>query len=637
MRITSLLFLLILAAAAKAQESADTLRHDAIVITSSRLEERTSATGRNLSSIEGFQFDELPVTSVDELLRYIPGLEAQARGAFGVQSDLSLRGSTYNQVLVLVDGVRINDPLTGHFNSYIPISPQEIERIEVLRGPASSIYGSEAVGGVIHIITKTNAQTREPANSANIEASAGNFGLFLLKTGATFTKDNWTFSGGYDGSFSDGHQIQGDTRSDFNLQNASAGVGYDFGNWKLGLRAGYSFRDFSARYFYTRSTFDKSRESVDNLWTTMQLFKQGEFSTSEISLSFKNTNDTFVFSPDFPSTNTHNTKFYMLQYNGSLRKERWSFAYGVQVDQRAITSNDRGDHNDLHSAVYGLAKYGLQNTSLQTSLRVDYDANYNVEATPQVAVSHALGKVILQGSAGRGIRAGDYTERFVSTNIEGPLTPGRNLGNPDLKAETSWSYEIGMQYLPRPGIRLVATVFSRDSKNLIDYVVTNSNDITNNGNLVPDADYFYAQNIADVVTSGLELEVWGFRQISSSSRVQLDLGYIHLNSSAPGGAITKYLSNHADHLFTGNIIYSFNAFTVSLNGISKVRTEDEAPAINANLARSYLVINGRLMYETRARVYVFGEVRNVFDVDYADVLGAEMPGRWTFGGIGWRL
>ena len=108
------------------------------------------------------EFSKLPVHSIDDLLRYVPGIEIQARGPMGAQSDIVLRGGTFQQVLVIVDGIRINDPLTGHFNSYIPIAPSEIDRIEILKGASSAIYGSDAVGGVIHIITKTFAsQSKE--------------------------------------------------------------------------------------------------------------------------------------------------------------------------------------------------------------------------------------------------------------------------------------------------------------------------------------------------------------------------------------------------------------------------------------------------------------------------------------------
>jgi len=119
-----------------------------------------SRTGRNIISIPGDYFDKLPVHSIDELLRFVPGVEVQMRGPSGSQSDIVLRGGTFQQVLIILDGQRLNDPNTGHFNSYIPIAPTEIEKIEILKGASSAIYGSEAVGGVINIITKSFSAKR---------------------------------------------------------------------------------------------------------------------------------------------------------------------------------------------------------------------------------------------------------------------------------------------------------------------------------------------------------------------------------------------------------------------------------------------------------------------------------------------
>ena len=135
----------------------DSLELDPVTITASLRPTRLSSTGRNLISFKGSDFQLLPVHSLDELLRYLPGLEIQSRGPMGAQSDIVLRGGTFQQVLVLLDGMRVNDPNTGHFNSYIPITPNEIERVEILKGASSAIYGADAVGGVVHVITKAFA------------------------------------------------------------------------------------------------------------------------------------------------------------------------------------------------------------------------------------------------------------------------------------------------------------------------------------------------------------------------------------------------------------------------------------------------------------------------------------------------
>ena len=161
---------------------------DPVTITTSLTPEKASKTGRNLLTIKGERFYSLPVHSVDELLRYLPGVEVQARGPMGAQSDIVLRGGTFQQVLVILDGVRLNDPNTGHFTSYIPIAPAEIERIEILKGASSAVYGSEAVGGVIHIITKTfDAKKGVNKSNAVAQITGGEYGLFNANAGGYFS------------------------------------------------------------------------------------------------------------------------------------------------------------------------------------------------------------------------------------------------------------------------------------------------------------------------------------------------------------------------------------------------------------------------------------------------------------------
>src|SRR5687768_11207314 len=162
---------------------------DPVTLTASLQPIQVSKTGRNIISIPGEQFNKLPVHSIDELLRYIPGLEVQQRGPAGSQSDIVLRGGTFQQVLVIIDGLRINDPNSGHFTSYIPIAPAEIERIEILKGASSAIYGSEAVGGVINIITKSFAARKDQQNKQfNISATGGEYDFFSANTGGSWQK-----------------------------------------------------------------------------------------------------------------------------------------------------------------------------------------------------------------------------------------------------------------------------------------------------------------------------------------------------------------------------------------------------------------------------------------------------------------
>jgi iron complex outermembrane receptor protein len=610
---------------------------EGVVVTGSRLPLDPQETGRNISVLKSEVIADLPVKSIDELLRYIPGIEAQSRNAFGTQSDIIIRGSTFQQVLVLIDGMRLNDPLTGHFNSYIPISPSEIERIEVLRGPAASMFGADAVGGVVHIITKAFSRNQGEEKAANAELTVGENALISARLGGYFEKEKFKVGLGAASNTSDGHELPSGGRGDFQIQTISGSGAYSISdNWEVLSRIGYDYRDFNAQYFYTRSTFDESRETTSNLWGQLKLRNNNERSYTDIDLALKRTEDEFVFNPNFPSTNKHTTRFVNFQVNHfRYLNEDIGLAYGIQADNRDIQSTDRGDHNDYHLGGYGVVNYSGNGFNLNGSLRIDYDQNYGLEVLPQLNSSIVTGKWVFRGAVGRSIRAADYTERFISTNVEGPLTPGRNLGNPDLQAETAWSMEAGVDFFPMNGWKFTTTGFVRSSSDLIDFVITNESEISNNENLIPGEDYFWAKNIEDVTTSGIEFETWYQKRINNASNAYINLGYTFLNTTNNTGVVSKYISNHARHLFTSNIVFNTGKWDISVNGLYKVRDGDAAEAINSELQPDYMVWNGRIGYKLTKRFTINIEVHNMFDEQYSDILGSKMPGRWVMGGVSW--
>lgn len=628
---------------------------DTLNIAATSIPTSIATTGRNVTVISAKEIQQLPVASIDGVLRYIPGVEVQMRNGFGAQGDISMRGSTFTQVLILVDGMRLNDPLTGHFNSNIPIPLSEIDRIEVLRGPAASMYGPDAVGGVIHILTKTFATSRDNKNktAANLDVDYGQNNLVAGNIGFHLQKDKLKIGMSGMMNRTDGQSIPAQSfingtdttqlesfNNYFDNRTATLSFSVPMGNqWQLSLRSAFDYRDFSARYFYTSSVFDKSTETTSNMWLQTQARRVDDNNSTDINFAYKFNTDEFIFSPDFSSTNNHITQFYNFQVNHLHQiNEDLDIKIGIQTDYRTIESNDRGNHEDIHLGIYGIGVYrpkkGLQ---LVASLRGDYDQNYNFEIVPQVNMSYRANKKInLRAAIGRSIRAADYTERYVSNNLEN-LTPGRSLGNPNLNAESSWSEEIGVDFYPIPELRFTATGFFRQSSNLIDYVSTIEDDIENNSNLVDSASYFYATNIASVMTAGLETELWYTRNISTQSNVSLGVGYTFLNTTNENDVISVYLSNHARHLFTANLLYSYENISFAINGLYKARNGRQAPAINSELATNYTVWNLRFGYQIAEQIGVNLFVHNLLNEQYADILGAKMPNRWIMGGIRWQL
>ncbi|MGB0805408.1 MAG: TonB-dependent receptor plug domain-containing protein [Salibacteraceae bacterium] len=631
----------------KAQEKSISL--DSVQVTANRTKQNITETGKNVQVITSKEIQALPVNNTDELLRILPGIEIQSRGGFGVQSDMTLRGSTYNQVLILVDGVRVNDPLTGHFNGYVPVVLNEIERVEITKGTASSIYGADAVGGVINFITKN-----EPSKSdLNVVASvkAGSYGYQGSDLAVLGKQKKWRFSVGVKAQKSDGEQYLNPNLATvasapenkntwFETSTYVANIGRELGeNWKFNLRSSYDQRSFAAQYFYTSSVYDESVENTSVFFNDLKLSgKNGNF-TTDVDLAYRVSTDEFIFNPLF-AKNDHETRFGLFQLNQAYkRNEKHTFVYGTQIDFRSIESSDRGDHENFHLGVYGqwVGKM-TKNLTTTLSLRGDYDDNYDFEVSPQLNLSYIYKKFVFRGGVGRGIRAADYTERYVSNNLPA-LSPGRNLGNPDLVAETSFSYEVGFDYYVMDGLKFVATGFYRASDNLIDYVPTPGSEITNVPvTLVPNSEYFYAKNLTAINTAGIELEMWFAKRLNENSKLSVNLGYTFLDSQNPDGEISKYVSSHANHLVNGNIAYSISKFDLGVTGLFKDREEAYSEAIGVELKPQYLVMNANLGYRLLDnRMTIKAEVINIGDEQYSDILGAKMPGRWYMLGASLNL
>ncbi|MFO0414844.1 MAG: TonB-dependent receptor, partial [Bacteroidota bacterium] len=260
-RIITSLLVLFLFISARAQESQNEL--DPVTISASMFPNQQSKTGRNIIVVDGEALRKYPVNSVDELLRYLPGIEVQSRGPMGTQSNITLRGGTFQQVLIVIDGMRINDPLTGHFNSYFPISPEEIDRIEILKGASSAVYGTEAVGGVIHIITKTFSGIKNKKyRSVSAQLSSGQFGLRNGQAGFTVHQNKTIVSGGILQNYAEGQTLRG-TKGFFNLSTISLSAKHFFNdNFSLAYRTAYDDRNFNAQNFYTQLIIDTATERV---------------------------------------------------------------------------------------------------------------------------------------------------------------------------------------------------------------------------------------------------------------------------------------------------------------------------------------------------------------------------------------
>lgn len=625
---------------------------DTVLVTANRVESTIENSTRSISLITSEMLRELPVQSIDEVLRYVIGMNINSRGAFGVQADIGIRGSTFSQVLVLLDNSRINDPLTAHFNSNIPVSMAEIDRIEIIRGPAAASFGADAVGGVIHIKTKAYTARFKDEKSLDLKGTSG-FGEHKLGTtdvGFVARDKKWLISGGLRLINAEGEQLENpnfgiDPAADslhnnfFDLKNYSLAVTHFINeNWKLYGRYGFDFRDFKAKFFYTNSNFDESEERISNHWAQMAIINETDKSVTEFNARYSRNEDLFAFNPNF-APNAHQMFSTVINFNHLFKfNARQHLAVGGQLWNRKIESTDRGNHQDLSLGAYAVYEHRFNDRwKTNISTRLENDDNYGTEFIPQMSLLYAKDRLRLRASAGRAVRAADFTERFVSFNIPN-LTPGRNIGNPDLKAEKSWSFDLGGSYQFKKNAQLSGSIFYRDSDDLIDFVTTNANEISNISTLLPGEDYFYAQNIAGARTIGFEISYQKQWKWENGWQLWSEFGYTFLETDQDGNLDSKAIANHPKHNFALNSIAKFNRFGLSLNANYINRSEEAVAAINARVKADYFLLNASLsafVYEEKLQVFM--NVWNITDERFQEILGAQNPGRWVSGGVRWNL
>lgn len=642
----TVIFLSLLApAGALAQTPVDSARAlGEVRIYASRLDQPANQTGRSVTIIPGSSISRYPVNSLDDLLRCLPALEVQSRGSFGAQADITLRGSTFNQVLFLLDGMRLNDPLTGHFAGYLPITPAEIEQIEIVRGAGSALYGPDAVGGIINIVTKTFAADQQQ-NEATLNATAmrGEWNLWHLNAGGYARQNQLRVGGGVLLNTTDG-QLRGEPstlRNDASLKTYSLSAAYQL-TAKLSLAARGSFdrRDFNAQYFYTTNATDQARETATRDWYQGQLrYQHNAGSVTEVQAVANRSTDYYLFTPTSVASD------HLMHYTNVQVQHQQQFSaqlkatLGGQADRRAILSNDRGNHATWHYGAFGVvAATPLPGLALTGGLRLDHDQAYGTELVPQLNVSQQVGPALtLRGAVGKAIRAADFTERYTSNSRPGIVPNGFNVGYANLAAERTFNYEGGADWQPVPGLTAKATYFRRHGRNLIDYVNQAGSAVieaTGLTNLNPAASYRFARNLFEVTTQGLETELVAAHEFSPALRLDGSVGYTYIHVANAQDVQSQYLANTARHLVAGSLGLTQRRVNLSLSGLWKQRDAQAAAAISRQLTPSYAVFNTRVEVAILpGKLWVLGQVQNLFDTKYADLLGAQMPRRWLMGGL----
>ncbi len=538
--------------------------------------------------------DRTLASSVSDYLQMDSSVNLQRRAPNDIQTDVSLRGGSFGQALVLLNGVRLNDPQSAHHNMDLPISLDAISEIQILHGSGATQYGSDAVTGVVNLISTP----AEP--ELRLRGALGNFGVNqesgALAFGFGAVSEQFVFSR----DFSSGFMPDRDYR---NLSIASI----SHGKSRLGatdLLLAISDRPFGADQFYgnfnswerTKGWFASIRQELGR--------------NMEADFAFRRHTDLFVLYRDRPEvfTNRHAAE----SWQGDLRRSEElphgsRLNYGIEMLADSIESNNLGYHSRMRGAGYVAYDIrALRRFSFSAGLRDEIWGSFNHELSPTVSAGAWLSsRWKLRAAASRAFRLPTYTDLYYHDPA--------NAGSPNLRPETAWNYEAGLDWHPAARLRAAATLFQRRDRDLIDYVRYSPTDI------------YRATNFQHLVFTGFEGMVEYHARPAQVLRVEYT-GIGGSRSVVPG-AISKYVFNYPVH--SGVIVWQGS---ISSQLIARTRI-----GVLERYARDPYAVWDVSVARSQGRIRPFLQLTNLTDTVYQEVAGVVMPKRGVLGGLELRL
>jgi iron complex outermembrane receptor protein len=529
--------------------------------------------------------------SVPGILERASSVSVAERGSGGVQADLSLRGSTFQQVLLTIDGLPFADAQTAHHNMDLPFPPGALGQVTVIPGPGSALFGPAAFAGVVDLSLR-----RPDSSGQRIDAAYGAFETrrFEVVSDAVAEPSAATVVASYlaSGGFMPG--------TDHTVWRLWGSAYHDFEHAGVRVSLGHADKDFGARDFYADFP---SRERTETTLVDVapDLQMPGGWQVGAIA-RFRQHKDDFVLIEDDPSVyrNRHRTESVTARL--TLRSPGWGFgqtAVGVEREDSDLESSNLGNRVASRHALFAQHRVDGDVASADLGLRLDDHRDWGTEVTPSLGLTGSVGeRVRLHASAGRAIRPPDFTERYY--------TDPRNVGDADLRPEEAWGGEAGAEFRLAAGCDLSVTYFRRETDDLLDYVR-------------PAADVpWQAVNHGAVTFQGGEI---GAR--AGSGSVSGWMRYRYLDTDADTGALqSKYALNVPRHdAGAGCTVRLADITLVSTIRYRGVPTLDDYWLLSARVSR-------RL---GAATLYAGGQ--NLLDERYEEIPGVPTAGAYGEAGI----
>lgn len=630
-----ILSLLLLSNLAIADLKKDTITTDEVIITASRSPLLYSETGRTINTITQKEIHNLPYLNAQDVLKKSFNIDVRQRGNYGVQADLSIRGGNADQVLILLNGINISDPQSGHHNMNLPIDYSSISKIEVMEGSGSRIYGAGAFAGVINFITD---EQNKNENNFNLILGGDNYWSASANTAFTYKDFSSYFT--ISKSKSDGYAANTDFQS-FNL--------FYHGKLKINtanieLQFGFTDKAFGANSFYTPE-FPNQYEKTKTSFVSAK-YDNGKENRTTIEVYARENQDQYrLFRDSMPDWyKSHN--YHLTDVIGYNQKHTLvSFAgitnVGFTFKSEEIMSNVMGNAMQpvkvtgesfkfyTKSAFRLVQSYfiehnlSLGNLSVSAGVSITGLRKYDWMIDPGVDFNFKIvDNFSIYANINSAHRLPTFTDLFYTDTV--------SLGNKDLKPEEALSYEIGSKYM-NDFIKIQVAIFKRFGKNTIDWIKAEGDSL------------WRSINLTEVNSMGGEVfltfypkELFGIN--SFFDRIDFSYCYNTVENNT-GYVLSEYVLNYLNHKANLSInhklplnlqmgwSFSYNARTGKYYEYSSKTIKDFDP---------YFLVDARISYDFDfATCYLQG--KNLFNSNYIDISNVILPGRWIGIGISGKI
>ena len=599
---------------------------DEVEVTGSRAPLALGQAARMVTVLSREDIQAAPVQSINDLLKMAVGVDVRQRGPIGAQTDIGIRGGTSEQITILLNGINICDPQTGHNAFDLPCDISDIERIEVLEGPAGRVYGTSSLVGAINIVTRQGSQ-----NAANLRLEGGSFGY--LSTAARAGWGSHSLSAGYTRSDGYSRAKSGALNADYSGFKAFWNSQFSVLNSKFACHAGLSTKGFGSNTFYS-AKFDEQFEKTTKLYTALQ----GDVNAGGLhfrpSIYWNRSYDRFELirgSEDRVPFNHHRSDVFGINLNSWFDWAAGRTAFGAEFRNEDIVSTNLGEALNEPFSHY---KVGLNRSNLSFHLEHNILLKRFTLSAGFIAVKNTWNQMpfTIYPGLDASYRIGDHFKIYASYNsslrmpsfTELFYSVGGHQADRYLKPEELRAVEGGIKYQSRQ-FSVKASIFHHHQRNTIDWVMDTR-----------EADPIWQSvNLTKVNTLGQEVTV-----NCQLSTVNCQLSYCHLHQSKdmPDYLQSQYALEYLRHKLTAQLqAHLFSKFDLTLC----YRYQDRMGTYTDTSGQvqsyhPYSVVDTRLSWNADTySLYVEGN--NLLSHRYVDYGNVPQPGFWLMVGAKYHI